>query len=152
MFGFIDTVLKFFGFVEQQHTLALFCLLTFLVNFSGGLIRSMVLAFGGPIKERPLKDRMSFRLCLATILLLIVYALYYHGVLIQEIETGHLIYWAFSIMAAPLLAVIGSEISGIVFAKKIEANKAAYRKRENAIRAQRFAAAEKQREAAERRR
>ena len=152
MFGFIDTVLKFFGFVEQQHTIALVCLLMFLLNFSGGMIRGLILAFGGAIKERPLKDRMSFRLCLATILLMAVYALYYHGVLIQEIETGHLIYWAFSIMAAPLLAVIGSEITGIVFAKKIAANKAAFRKRENAERARKFAAAEKKREAAERRR
>ncbi len=151
MFGFVDAVLKFFGFVEYQHTIALFCLLVFLLNFAGGLMRSMVLAFGGPIKERPLKDRMSFRLCLASILIVIVYAFYYHGILIRTIETGHVIYWTFTIVAAPLLAIIGSEITAIVFAKRIEERKAAYRKWEAGQRARKFAAAEKRREAAERR-
>ena len=151
MFGFIDAVLSFFGFVEQQATIALFCLLVFLLNFAGGLLRGMILAYGGQFKERPLKDRMSFRLCMASLLLVVVYALYYHGALVQNIETGHLIYWAFTMLAAPLLAIIGSEITSLVFAKRIEAKKVAYRKRETAQRAKKFADAEKKREAAERR-
>ena len=143
MLGFIDAVLKFFGFVEHQYTIALVCLLVFLLNFAGGLLRSMVLAFGPPIKERRIRDQISFRLCMATVLVLIVYALYYHGVLIEDIETGHVIYWVFSVLAAPLLGVIGSEITGIIFGKMIERKKAEFRKWEAAERAKKFAAAEK---------
>ena len=144
MSGFIDSVLKLFGFVEHQHTIALVCLLVFLVNFLGGLIRSIVLAFAGPIKDRSLKDRMSFRLCMASILLVAFYALYYHAILVQKIEVGHLIYWGFSILAAPLMAIIGSEIAGIIFAKPIARNREAYRRWDTAQRAKKFAEAEKQ--------
>ena len=156
MFGFIDSVLKFFGFVEQQETIALVCLLAFLVNFLGGLIRSIVLAFAGPIKDRNLKDRMSFRLSMASLLLLAFYALYYHAILVQKIEVGHLIYWGFSVLAAPLLGIIGSEITGLIFAKPIASNREAFRRWDTAQRAEKFAEAEKRaqkkKSAAERRR
>lgn len=128
MLELIESVLFAFDFFERQVEISLVCLIIFLCNFFGGLMRSVILAYGGPIKPRKLKDRMSFRLFLSSVLFLLIYAFYYHAFLIQSIEPTNLVYWGFALLATPLLAVISSQITALIFAEKIARNERAYRK------------------------
>ncbi len=48
--------------------------------------------------------------------------------MISTMTVPHLVYWCFTLLASPILAYIGAQISYLIFSKKIEANRAAYRK------------------------
>ena len=137
MTGIIEQALRAFLFTEHLLLIGLVCLVVLLGNLLGGLVRNIVLAHGGPIRVRPLYDRISFRLCMASELSLLVYALYYHVILIGNIEIPHLAFWVFTMLLTPLLALFGSLITGVIFAKEIEARKAEYRRRFAATQAQR---------------
>ena len=91
-----------------------------MANFAGGLFTSIIRAFGGPIKQSKLTQRTSFRLALVTELFLIIYVVYYHTVLFPGIETAQIIFWAFVILASPLLAAIGSQLIYVALAAKIQ--------------------------------
>jgi hypothetical protein len=97
-------------------------------NLFGGLMSSVLLALGGPIKRRKMFDRLSFRACLFAELLLLIFAGYYHAILIQSIEVVHIIYWSFTLLAAPVLAFIGAQITYLVYGDKIEKNYRMYKK------------------------
>ncbi len=142
MFGFMDVILKMFGFTDLQYFIAIFCLVIFLCNLLGGLITSIILAYSGPIRPRRMAEKLSVRWCLFSDLLMIVFAVYYHAALVHSIEPSHVVYWLFALIAAPLLAFIGSQITGLVFAKRIEDNKREYIRRVNAMRAAKRARAE----------
>ena len=53
-------------------------------------------------------------------LFLIIYIVYYHTVLVPGLETAQMIFWGFMFLASPLLAAIGSQLTYVAFAKKIE--------------------------------
>ena len=128
MYDLLEMTLTLFGFTRFQEIIAVVCLVILLGNLLGGLLHSIMLAFGGPRPERKLTDRISFRIVLSSEVFLIIFAIYYHAILIGTVTFAHVVYWGFAMVAAPVLAVIGTQISYMVYAKQIEANKRAYRK------------------------
>ena len=139
MSGLLNDLLSLFGFIKFQFIIASFCLVVLLGNFLGGLLRSIVLAYGGPIRPRKMKDHIAFRLILASELVVIIFALWYHLILVSSVSVSHLVYWAFTLLSAPVLVFIGSQITYLIYSGRIEANKLAYRRWVAAQRAKRHA-------------
>ena len=130
----LEKFLMSFGFAKDSLIVAIVCLLVLLGNFTGGLMSNILLAQGGPIPDRKLTEKTSFRLALVSELMLLIYAVYYHAAVTQSINTAQIIYWGFTLMAAPLLAALGAQLSYVAFAKKIDKLKAAHRNKERAER------------------
>ncbi len=130
----LEKFLMTFGFAKDSLIVAIVCLLVLLGNFTGGLMSNILLAQGGPIPERKLTETTSFRLALVSELMLLIYAVYYHAAVTQSINTAQIIYWGFTLLAAPLLAMLGAQLSYVAFSKKIDKLKAAYRNKKNAER------------------
>lgn len=122
----INEILKLFGFTEQAFIIGAVSVLMLSGCFLGGLLNGIILAHGGPIRPRPFFDRMSVRGILLAELFIGVFALYYHGLMIESIKASHMVFWAFSLVGAPVLAFIGAQITGLIFSKKIADNKRAY--------------------------
>ena len=116
----IEEFMGSFGFKEEPLILLIICIVTLLLNFTGGLFTNIIRGMGGPIFEKSLMSRTSFRLALVAELFLIIYIVYYHTVLVPGLETAQMIFWGFMVLAAPLLALIGSQLTYVAFAGKIE--------------------------------
>ncbi len=116
----IDKIIESFGFTQDTTIVAIICIVVLLVNFAGGLMANILVAFGGPIEKRKLTERTSFRLALVSELILIVYIVYYHTILVSGVSTSQIIYWGFTLVAAPILAALGAQLTYVAFAKKIE--------------------------------
>ena len=119
----IEGFMKSFGFTQDPLIIIIICALALMGNFAGGLFSNIILSFGGPIFERSLTQRTSFRLTLVSELFLIIYIAYYHTVLVPGIETAQMIFWGFMVLASPLLAVTGAQLTYVAFAKKIDSLK-----------------------------
>ncbi len=117
---FLDKTLESFGFTQDTTIVAIICIVVLLGNFAGGLMANILIAFGGPIEKRKLTERTSFRLALVSELIMIVYIVYYHTILVTGVTTAQIIYWGFTLVAAPILASLGAQLTYIAFAKKIE--------------------------------
>ncbi len=116
-----EALIVSFGFKEGPFIVIILCIVVLLVNFTGGLIGNIILAMGNrPIAERPLYQRTSFRLAAASEFFFIAYIVYYHTVLTSGISFEQGIYWLFFLLAAPLLAMIGAQITYLGFKKKID--------------------------------
>ena len=119
--GGIEDFMRSFGFSQVDSlTIIIICAVLLLVNFAGGLFTSIIRAFGGPIKPTKLTQRTSFRLTLVAELFLLIYIVYYHTALDPGIELAQIIYWTFVVLAAPLLAAIGSQLIYVAMASKID--------------------------------
>ena len=116
----IEEFMGSFGFKEEPLILLIICILALLLNFTGGLFTNIIRGMGGPIFEKSLMSRTSFRLALVAELFLIIYIVYYHTVLVPGLETAQMIFWGFMVLAAPLLALIGAQLTYVAFAGKIE--------------------------------
>ena len=116
----IEDFMETFGFTADAFTIIIVCSLVLMLNFAGGLFSQIILAFGGPIHERKLTQRTSFRLAMVSELMLILYIAYYHTVLVPGIETAEIIYWVFIVLAAPLVAAIGAQLIYVALSDKIE--------------------------------
>ncbi len=125
--GYLEDTLETFGFTQDSTVVAIFCILVLLGNFTGGLMANIFVSFGGPIAPRKKTQSTSFRLAMVAELILIVYVGYYHTVLVPGIGTAQMIYWAFTLLAAPLLAALGAQLTYVAFASKIEGLKKEYR-------------------------
>ena len=119
----IEGFMKSFGFTQDPLIIIIICALALMGNFAGGLFSNIILSFGGPIFERSLTQRTSFRLTLVSELFLIIYIAYYHTVLVPGIETAQMIFWGFMVLASPLLAITGAQLTYVAFAKKIDSLK-----------------------------
>ena len=120
MKGFEELIASF-GFREGPFIVAILCIVVVLVNFMGGLFKNIILAMGGrQIVELPLVQRTSFRLAAATEFFFFAYIVYYHTILTSKIVIAQVIFWVFFLLAGPLLAMLGSQISYLGFKKKIE--------------------------------
>ena len=119
MKGFEEFIVSF-GFKEDPFIVAILCIVVLLVNFAGGLMSNILAAFGGPIKVRKLTARTSFRLVAASEFFFIAYIVYYHTILVTGVGLAQVIYWGFTLIAAPLLAALGAHLMYMAFAKKIE--------------------------------
>ena len=142
MYPVINQILRLFGFTEYQVFIAVFCMVVLLGNFLGGLLRSIVLAYSGPLKRRKLTETVGFRLAMASELILILFAFYYHAALIGTVDASHVIFWAFTLMSSPVLAYMGSQITFLIYQKKIEQNYKNYRKIQALLRERKRQAAE----------
>ena len=103
-------------------------MLVLLGNFSGGLMSNILIAFGGPIHERKITERTSFRLAMVSELIFLVYIIYYETALSSgTFGTAQIIYWSYLLVAAPLLAALGGQMTYLAFSSKIEDLKQEYR-------------------------
>ncbi len=143
----IIAILRMFLFSEHLQVIALVCLVAFLGNFFGGLIHSVVMAYSGPQPERPMTERLLFRHVLVVDLFLIVYAIYYHSMLVRSVEFIQFFYWGFALVIGPTLALLGAQITYVLYAKEIENNKRRWREHELRRRAAALSAAERVAEA-----
>ncbi len=123
-----EDFIESFGFTEDAFTVAIISVVVLLANFAGGLFSNIILAFSGPIRERKLIQRTSFRLSIFSELFLIIYIGYYHMALGIALETAGFIYWIFILLAAPLLAAIGAQLIYVALSDKIEELKKAGRR------------------------
>ena len=119
-------LIESFGFSEMQTMIIMISMVFLLANFLGGFLNSIFLANGGPIRRRKPMDRMSVRLVLLSELFVFLWAAYYHAMVVATIQIEHVIYWIATLLVAPLLAFIGSQITYLIFRKKIDANYKAY--------------------------
>ena len=110
-----------FGFREGPFIVAILCIVVVLFNFTGGLFSNIILAMSGrPIVKRPFFKRPSFYLAAASEFFFIAYIVYYHTVLTSGIVIAQAIFWNFTLIAAPLLAMIGAQIGYLTHKKKID--------------------------------
>ncbi|MCH7863849.1 MAG: hypothetical protein IIC56_01380 [Proteobacteria bacterium] len=110
-----------FGFKEGPFIIAILCIVVLLSNFTGGLLGNIMLAMSGrPIIERPLVQRTSFRLAAALEFFFICYIIYYHTVLTSGIVIAEAIFWLFTLICAPLLAMFGAQVGYLAYKKKID--------------------------------
>ncbi|OHC74004.1 MAG: hypothetical protein A3G18_10740 [Rhodospirillales bacterium RIFCSPLOWO2_12_FULL_58_28] len=131
----VESVRELFGFHRYEFIIANLGIIFLLSNFCGGLLYSIILAQGKPRKEVPLKERISFRLLLLGWGFVLVFAVYFHAVLFGKITMSHFIFWAITLVSAPALAYFGSQLTYVIFQKKIEHNRAAYKAGVDKIRA-----------------
>ena len=110
-----------FGFREGPFIIVILCIVVMLCCFMGGLFSNIILAMrSSPIVKRPFFKRPSFRLAVATEFFFIAYIVYYHTVLTSGIVIAQVIFWNFTLMAAPLLAMFGAQIGYLTHKKKID--------------------------------
>jgi len=128
MIGFLRPILELFGFTELQTLLAVVSLVFFLASLLGGLISGLTTAFGKPGPERKLTDRMSFRMATLGEILVVLFVLYYHGVVIISVTPAHVIYWGSALVIGPVLGMLGAQVTELVFNKRITQNKKIYKK------------------------
>lgn len=117
----LEAFIVSFGFREEPFIIFILCIVVLLVNFMGGLFSNIILAMGGrPIVERSLFQRTSFRLAAASEFFFLCYIGYYHLVLTSGIALEQAIFWNFTVIAGPLLAMIGAQIGYLTQKKKID--------------------------------
>ncbi len=126
MHGFLMPVLKLFGFTELQTVIALLSMLYFLAAFFGGLLSGMLKAYGSPRAPIPLSQKISFRVILLGAVLMFFFILYYHIAVIESFNSSHAVYWTSTMVAGPLIGMLGNAICEATFAGKIAKNKKIY--------------------------
>ena len=130
-------LLKAFSFTEMQAWIASISALMFSISLLGGIISALMFINSNRLRQRPLKDRISYRLFIISEVILVIFILYYHAFMIETITVSHAIYWASAVMMMPLLAIIGSQSIQVVFSGRLKAKKEALARRERAERAKR---------------
>lgn len=126
--NFIKFILDMFEFSVDQYMVASVCTVVLLGNLCGGLLANLIVAFSGPRRTYKLKDKISFRLVMLSNVSLILFAGFYHVAVLKEIGFRHVVYWCSTLTSAPLLGYIGAQITYLIFAAKIDANRLAYKK------------------------
>lgn len=112
-------LLQAFGFTEMQLWIASISSLLFSANLLGGFLSAFTFVNSRKYKQRPLKERISFRLFCFSELILFVFIFFYHVFMIEMIQTEHFVYWVSAILMMPLLAVIGSQTILVCFPAKM---------------------------------
>lgn len=134
--AYID-LLKAFGFKEMQIWIATMSALMFSGNLLGGILTGLMLVNSNTLAQRPLKDRISFRLFALSEVILVIFIFYYHLFMIEDIKLAHVVYWISAIMMLPLLAIIGSQIMQVTFSGRMKAKEEAMKRQQAAARAKR---------------
>ena len=121
MGDFFDLI-QSLGFSKtDKETIGIISLLVLLGNFTGGLVSNILVAFGGPREELKITKRTSFRLAMVAELIFLVYIIYYQFVLSRtEFNMAQMVYWGYLLLAAPLLAALGGQLTYLAFSSKIE--------------------------------
>ena len=130
-------LLKAFNFTEMQAWIAVISAVLFTGNFLGGLLSALMYVNSNTVHQRPLSERISFRLFLLSELMLWIFVFFYHVFMIEQIVLAHMVYWISATMMMPLLAIIGSQLIQVTFSGKIKVKEAEERRRQKAIREKR---------------
>lgn len=130
-------MLMAFGFKEMQIWIATISALLFSMNLLGGILSALMFVNSNLAIQRPLKDRIAFRLHILSEVILLIFIFFYHVFMIEDITVSHVIYWVSAIMALPLLAFIGSQTILVAFSGRVKAKEEAYKRQQRAIRAAR---------------
>jgi hypothetical protein len=134
--GYID-LLKAFGFKEMQIWIATISALLFSSNFLGGILSGLMFVNSSKLQQRPLKERISFRLFMLSEVILLIFVFFYHVFMIERMSVSHVIYWISAIMMMPLLAIIGSQVIQVTFSGRMKAKQDALKRKEASARAKR---------------
>lgn len=134
--AYID-LLKAFGFKEMQIWIATISALLFSSNFLGGILSGLMFVNSNKLQQRPLKERISFRLFMLSEVILLIFVFFYHVFMIERMSVSHVIYWISALMMMPLLAIIGSQMIQVTFSARIKAKQDALKRQEAAARAKR---------------
>ncbi|MFC1673645.1 hypothetical protein ACFL12_05780 [Pseudomonadota bacterium] len=129
--------LKAFGFKEMQIWIATISALLFSGCFLGGLLSAMTFVNSNQLQQRPLKERISFRLFILAEFILLVFVFFYHVFMIEMMTVAHAVYWISATMMMPLLAIIGSQVMLVAYSGKVKAKEAEVKRRRRAQREQR---------------
>lgn len=109
-----------FGFSRYTVLIAAVSLTALLACLCGGIAGSVLQAHGGAIRPLAMFRKTSFRLIIVLEVLLLGFASYYHALMIGRLETGHVVFWAFTLLALPVLGVIGAQVGYLLFRRKID--------------------------------
>lgn len=136
-------LLRAFSFKEMQIWIATISALLFSCNLLGGILSALMFVNSNAVRQRPLKERISFRLFLLTEVFMLIFMFFYHVFMIERMSVSHVIYWIAALMIMPLLAVIGSQAILVTFGGRMRAKDEAWKRQQNAMRAKRAAEVEK---------
>lgn len=130
-------LLRAFNFTEMQAWIAVMSAVLFTGNLLGGILSALTFVNSNLLQQRPLSERISFRLFMLSELVLWTFVFFYHVFMIEEIILAHIVYWISATMMMPLLAIIGSQIIQVTFSGKIRAKEKELKRRQQAVREQR---------------
>lgn len=122
MIGLLNHLAEVFGFSQYTTVIVAVSLTAMLVCLCGGIVGSMLQAFSGAIRPVSLSQKTSFRLIIILEISLLGFASYYHGLMIGELQPSHIVFWVFTLLAVPVMGVIGAQIGYLLFRQKIDAN------------------------------
>lgn len=134
--AYIDLLMSF-GFKEMQIWIATISALLFSGNLLGGILSALMFVNSNMAIQRPLKERIAFRLFILSEVMLLIFVFFYHVFMIESITVSHVVYWFSAMMMLPLLAIIGSQAILVTFSGKVKAKEAAYKRQVQAMRAKR---------------
>lgn len=135
-------LLKAFGFKEMQMWIVTMSTLLFSTSLLGGILSALMFVNSSALHQRPLKERISFRLFMLSEVVLVVFIFFYHAFMIERMSISHIVYWISAMMIMPLLAIIGSQAIQVVFSGRIKAKEAVLKRQDHAARAKHAAGTE----------
>jgi len=116
----LEKFTRSFGFSEDPLLIIIVCVLLLLLNFSGGLFSNIILAFTNITYKLKRIERPSFRLAVVSEAALVIFIVYVHTALDPAIGTAQMIFWGFVVLASPLFAAFGAQLSYVALANRIE--------------------------------
>lgn len=128
-------LLRAFGFKEMQMWIVTMSTLLFSSSLLGGILSALAFVNSSALHQRPLKERISFRLFMLSEVILLIFVFFYHAFMIERMSISHIVYWISAMMIMPLLAIIGSQAIQVVFSGRIKAKHAALKRQGQAARA-----------------
>ncbi len=111
----------------DKNAVAIICFVMLLFNLLGGIVSTALHAYEKPAAEPPLKEKISFRAWLIAEIIFLALAFYYHNSYGKP-TTMEWVFWGSTLLMAPLVAKLGSLLSGIAYSKKLDARAEAWEK------------------------
>lgn len=120
MSALLNLLAEAFGFSRYTVLIAAISLTALLACLCGGIAGSVLQAHGGAIRPVSMFRKTSFRLIVVLEVLLLGFATYYQALMVGRLEQGHMVFWAFTLLSAPIFGVIGAQIGYLLFRRKID--------------------------------
>lgn len=111
----------------DKNAVAMMCFVMLLFNLLGGIVAMALHAYEKPAAEPPLKQKLSVRAFVVGQIIFLALAFYYHSSYAKP-TAMEWVFWVSTFIMAPLVAKFGSLLSGVAYAKKLEARKKAWAK------------------------
>lgn len=133
--GYFDSTLAFFKFTKDTDLVVATCLVLLLSSIIGGMLSSIMKAFGGPLKPMAFTGTYGFRILAAFEVCLIAIIFYYHMRVTGRFLPIQVIFWVTTMLSMPVLWFIGSMLTHLIFWSKINKNKKAYKSQQAKLKA-----------------